>query len=232
MTCRVLVASPTYRHYCAEWVIGLLSLMRPAPDVEARFSLLGAEFTPAVARGYGGVRQLALMFEQADRWGADFVLTAEWDHDWNARHVAQVLEAEQFLRGVHGPVAVGAMYPSSNEPHRHVLKPMHPGMTRAELEDRTIAAAEVRELPESMLRYVEAFVLPAGFTLWPVAPFRDADIVERIGRTAQDYWDALASEMLIRSGVRLFVDLSLDVGHVPASALTSLEVIRRSRGLL
>lgn len=228
----VILASPTYRGYTYQWVRGLVSLEWPDPVMSARLDALDVALLPAIAQGYGAARNMGTIFASACAQGADFVFTIEWDHDWDARHVAQAMEAEAYLAGVHGcPVAVGAMYPSSGQPTRHVFKPLDADeITRRSLEDRVLACEDLREAPEAPLRYEEAAVLPAGFTLWPVAPFLGVDIEERCGLTREDYWDAQASMLCRAAGVRLFYDLSLDVGHVPAVGISSLDLVKLSMG--
>lgn len=228
MTRRVLIASPTYRGYSFPWVRGLVSLGWPEPSIAKRLSDLDVEVRPSIAAGYGGGHQYGTMIASALEQEVDFVLTIEWDHAWDARHVVRALEAERHLSSVHGVgnVAVGAMYPSSSNPTGNIVRPLNEW---GSLDTRIVAAQMLSDVPESADRYVEASQLPAGFTLWPLWPFRGSCIEERIGLHRQDYWDAQTSALHSIAGVKLFVDLSLDVGHIPSVALTSLDLVKLSR---
>lgn len=223
---RIVLAAPTHRSYCYQWVRGLISVGWPEEAISRRLDALGGiEIRPAVCQGYGAARNMAEIVQSAVAQEADFVLSCEWDHAWDARHLCQILEAERFLRQVHGPVVVGAQYPGSGEPFRDVVRPLEMRGPE-EFAALTMAAENLREFPEVPSRYVEAWLMPAGFALWPVALLRGLDIVERCGLTVLDYWDAQVSAACRAQGARLFVDLSLDVGHVPAVGVTSLEIAK------
>lgn len=229
---RVLIVSATYRAYTFPWVRGLVSLAWPEPETEDRLKALDVEIRPAISAGYGGGHQCATMIDAAIKQDVDFVLTIEWDHAWDARHVAQVLEAERHLSTLHGDrnVAIGAMYPSSSNPRGHIVRPIDLDVLRpGELENRILAGVELDRVPRADARYIEATQLPAGFTLWPLWPFKAMEIEERIGLNRQDYWDAQASALHSNQGVRLFVDLSLEIGHIPAVGISSLDLVKLSR---
>ncbi len=231
---RIVLAAPTHRHYTYPWVRGVVSLGWPEPDVAARLDRLQVDVRPAVGAGYGAARNMGDMVASAVAQGAEYLLTCEWDHAWDARHVCQVVEAESFLRKTYGcPVVVGAMYPGSATPFVDVVRPLasESSFTTRDVADRMLIAAEsMRDAPDAPGRYVEAWMMPAGFTLWPVDPLRGVEIEERCGPSRAEYWDAQASALCAAAGCRLFVDLSLDVGHVPAVGLSSLDVAKLRRG--
>lgn len=227
---RIVLAAPTHRSYTFQWARGLVSVAWPEESIAKRLDALGVDIRPGIAQGYGAARNMGEIVQSAVAQDADFVLSCEWDHAWDARHLCQIVEAERFLRAAHGcPVVVGAQYPGSATPFLDIIRPLDPNVLFA-LPELTIAAELLRDAPEVPSRYVEAWLMPAGFALWPVSLFRGLDVEERCGLNRQDYWDAQVSAICRAAGARLFVDLSLDVGHVPAVGISSLEMAKFRRG--
>jgi len=219
----VALVSATYRTYAFEYVRGLVSVLAPTRELEAELSQY--EFVPVLARGYGGGRQTALGMRAALAAGAEVAVTVECDIAWDAGELLKLLRSYRASADCFGaPAAIGAVYPASSRPDQLVFAPaVVAGMSTDE-----VVAAAVRRLAgvEKGPRYVEAEVLPCGFTAWPLADVAQVDPVEHVGADIMETYDRGLSEALRRRGVRLFYDLDLDVGHhvdVPTSARTVSE---------
>lgn len=216
----VALVSATYRTYAFEYVRGLVSVLAPSRELEAELSQY--EFVPVLARGYGGGRQTALAMRAAFAAGAEIAVTVECDIAWDAGELLKLLRSYRAIQAQFGaPAAVGAVYPASSRPDQLVFAPAVPAGTSAD----EVVAATVRRLAgvEDAARYVEAEVLPCGFTAWPLEDVAQVDPVERMGADIMETYDRCLSETLRRRGVRLFYDLEVDVGHhvdVPTSART------------
>lgn len=235
---RIVLSTATYRSFEFLYVIGLMSLGWPSPEVKARLAALDAEITPASACGYGGGRNLSQLFVGAIEFGADYVLTIDSDMAWTADHVVRVIEAERFLRAKMGcPVIVGAVYPQSRMPDSQIVcevrdgvrLPIHDGddpdpAVHAMLAERLARGVELRDTPDAMERYAESWLLPTGFVLWPVEPFRTCAgmVGERLSATECLMWDNAMSDVARHNGARLFMDLALDVGHMSIKPVTSV----------
>lgn len=241
----VVMGGATYRDYGYGWAVGMFDSLRPNADVAARLAALDVALEPGLARGYSGGRQTGTIFAQAADLGAEFVLTCECDMSWTGEHVAAILEAHAALTstfGVDEPIAVGATYPASSKAGQFVLaldddcgNDCDDGelCLHKSVEDVLAllpTAADVLRDPFVRSRYAEARVLPCGFTLWPLAPFRGVEIVERMSGSTFHGFDKAASEHLRGVGGRLFVDLSLDVGHMVAVPMTAAEMARKRGG--
>lgn len=239
---RVLLASFTYQTYEAEWVTGLSQalVLDDHPRLASRLRDIGAEITFAHSKGYGGGRNAGAVLERALKEGADVLLVAEQDIGYEDRHVVQILEAFHAIHVVEGaPAAVGAMYPMSSDPRMHILAEKE-GRTlvdtadptdRAILRERVHKACAARDNPRSLDRYAEVWQLPWGFLALPVAPFADAPpLVEEGGfRVKPRGFDQSVSKFLRERGIRQYVDLSLDVGHLARVTRSSLQVLEIDR---
>lgn len=238
----VVLGGATYRDYGYGWAVGMFDSLRPNADVAARLAALDVVLEPGLARGYSGGRQTGTIFAQAADLGAEFVLTCEADMSWRGEHVAAILEAHAALCEAFGSpnIAVGATYPASSKAGQFVLAlddvcgescgPICLHETVADVIDRLPTAADGQREPFRQSRYAEAVVLPCGFTLWPLAPFRGVEIVERMSGSTFHGFDKAASEHLRSVGGRLFVDLALDVGHMVAVPMTAAEMARKRGG--
>ncbi len=240
MTRSVVLTTATYRSFEFHYVLGLMSLGWPSEAVKARLAALDVSIVPAAARGYGGGRNFGQLFVGAIDYGADFVLTVDSDMEWTANHVAQIIEAERWLTATHGQVVVGAVYPQSRIPDSQILceiadgvrLPMHAGGPDPDLAARLRRGVELRETPDAPERYAESWLLPAGFVLWPVGPFRTCagQVGERLSATECRLWDNAMCDVAMAAGVRLFMDFSLDVGHMPLEPVKSVDRLTEISG--
>lgn len=238
---RVVLATATYRNFEFHYGVGLMSLGWPSDDAKARLAALDVEITPAAARGYGGGRNFGQLFCAAIDIGADHVLTIDSDMRWTADHVVRLLEGERFLRSVHGTVVVGACYPQSKDANKQLFcemrdgtrLPMHDGSADYELAARLQLGVDLKDVPDDPRRYAESWLLPAGFVLWPVSPFRTcaASVGEHLSAREMRLWDNAMCDVAMAQGARLFMDLSLDVGHMPLEPVSSVQRMAELCGL-
>lgn len=229
---RVAILSATYRTYGFNYVRGLISALRPDPEVAARLERLDVELVPALGRGYGGGRQTGQLMQAAADAGCEVAVTVECDMAWTGLDLVRLLEAHRYLSGPSGaPVAVGASYPASSS--RRVVLCVLGGTD----EDTRDALRRIVELPDSAAdepaaagRYAFAGVLPCGFTAWPVREATAVEIVERCGAWTNETYDRALSESLRARGVELFYDLALSVGHEVALPMTAREAVKAYGG--
>lgn len=222
----VAIVSATYRTYSWHYVKGLVSTLC-ASDADAE-ALKEYDIVPLLARGYGGGRNTAQLMRAAAELGADVAVTIEHDIDWSATELAKLLEGWKGLAARMGcPVAVGAPYPASSVEDQMVLS-VHPHDEEAVPEVlESIASGNPPE------RFVEALVLPCGFTAWPMPLAAQCDVVERAGADIFETFDRGLSEALRARGARLAYDLTVNIGHqvdVPTTAATAARRILRKSG--
>lgn len=229
----VVLASMTYRHYTPEWVVGTLDAMKPSEEDAAALRELDVDMKVIVSSGYGGGRNAGNILEQCLARGVELVLFAEFDIRYTAGHVVKILQAHRFLTERFGQCAVGAIYPTSSDPLLHLLhidgrdafydcrKPVDRKVLRQAVRNAQTAAAD------DLDRYVEVWQLPFGFTLFPVEAFRDAPPISEVGgfRLESHGFDQGVSQYLKSSGRKMFADLALDVGHLSARPLSTLQTL-------
>lgn len=239
---RVVLCSPAYRGYGVQFVRGWSETLTMPEALLARLDAIGVECRGvALDAGYGGSRNMAAALQDAG--DADLMLCVEADMAFRAEHVVRLLEAESWLRALHGgrPVAVGAAYPSSSDPRRLLLS-LEPDRVAVDLWDPTTAERVASELDHAFryrddprggdpvpghlpIRYRHAWMLPFGFVVFPVQATRDAP---RIGeahgwKIETKFWDQDVSAWWRQSGVPMFVDLAIDVGHQIMKPMTARE---------
>lgn len=230
----------TYRTFEFGWVEGMADTFAPSDEEKARMcrALGWSEWLPlphALGHGYGGGRNAGAILGSAIANGFDLVLFAEFDITFRARHVVQILEAWKRLHEEHGAVAIGAMYPMSSDPRLQLLATDEGRVSwdlrvpdqRQRLRAAVADAIAHSDDPAFDARFAEVWQLPFGFTLLPVAMFEGAVALAEQGgfNVPAIGFDQAAGAHLRRCGVRQFVDLSLDVGHLASRAISTREAL-------
>lgn len=223
----------TYRTFTPEWVMGVADFLRPSPADAAAQRELDLETSLLVSWGYGGGRNAGKVIEQCLSVGADLVLFAEFDIRFTMKHVLRIVQAHDFLTKRFGTCAVGAVYPMSSDLLTHVLSIEGRDLmydARRPEDRRTLRQVVTKAMTaaaDDIDRYTSVFQLPFGFTLFPVSVFAKAPpLVEAGGfRVESNGFDQRVCDYLRSTGVKLFADLSLDVGHLAARPWSTIEAL-------